>query len=83
MEDSEGLMGATKAAEYLGVSVTRLNEIRITRKAAGQDFGQKIADRWVYSRAELDAYKEERKHNKGGRPKSADLIPTPVIRVGV
>lgn len=79
----EKLYGASAAAEYLGISVARLNEIRTTRAAANQEFGVQIAGgRWVYRQSELDAYKAQRKERpKGGRPKSTDLIPSPVIRV--
>jgi hypothetical protein len=80
MAESEEL-GAKEAATYLGVTTTRLNEIRRTR----QNFGRLVAGRyWVYSKAELDAYKEQREERpKGGRPKSASLIPTPVIRAAI
>jgi hypothetical protein len=70
---------AADAARYLGVSRTRISEL----SQAGR-FGRKIAGRyWIYTKDELDAYNEARQHNKGGRPKSDDLIPMPVIRAAV
>ena len=75
------LYGASAAAEYLGISVARLNEIRTTRVAANQAFGEQIeGGRWVYRQSELDAYKAQREERpKGGRPKSETPIPSPVI----
>lgn len=79
MEDEQAKpkeLTAAEAARYLGVSRTRISEL----SQAGR-LGRQIAGRyWIYTEAELDVYKEERKHNKGGRPKSTDLIPSPVIR---
>jgi hypothetical protein len=68
---------AADAARYLGISRTRISEL----SQAGR-IGRQIAGRyWIYTEAELDAYNEERKHNKGGRGKNTAAIPSPVIAV--
>ncbi len=71
--------GASEAAAYLGVTTTRLNEIRRTR----ENFGHLVAGRyWVYTKSELDEFKAQRQARpKGGRPKSGSVIPSPVIAV--
>lgn len=75
----EELYGASDAADYLGVSVARLNEIRTIRQQAGQSFGRQIAKRWLYTKAELDSYKVQRDQSpKGGRPKSDGML-TPAL----
>jgi hypothetical protein len=70
-------MTSAQAAKYLGVSRTRISELSNARR-----IGRRVAGKyWVYTKAELDAYREQALTNKGGRPKSYALIPTPVIRV--
>jgi excisionase family DNA binding protein len=72
MSDLESLYTAGKAAKYLGVSRQRIYELaqagRMGKRIGGDD------GVWVFSKAELDAYKEERD------AKIDVLIPTPVIR---
>ncbi len=62
MEDK--LMSATQAAEYLGITRVRINQLagegRLKREEVGGYF--------VYRRSELDRWKALPK-NKGGRPK--------------
>ncbi len=58
-------MNGQEAAAYLGISKARL--YRLTR--AGR-IGQRIGGYWLYTKPELDAYKQERAQRpKGGRPK--------------
>lgn len=68
-------MTSAQAASYLGVSRTRISELsnagRIGRRVAGKY--------WVYTKAELDAYREQAPANKGGRGKSSAAIPSPVV----
>lgn len=84
MAEDQDLMRPTDAAEYLGITVSRLNQIRKARNDAGQKFGRQIAGVWFYPVAHLDAYRAERdQHPKGGRPpgsKIVAVIPSPVIR---
>jgi len=65
----EELISGAQAAEYLGVSRARI--YALTR--AGK-IGRQIGGYWLYSRAELDAWKAKRSP-KGGRPKD-ELKPT-------
>ncbi len=76
MADEELLTGA-EAARYLRVSRARINLL-----AQQGRLGRQIAGRfWVFTRAELDAYREQAANNKGGRGKSSAVIPSPVIAV--
>lgn len=82
-EEWPELMGASRAAEYLGVSTQRLSALRRAKQEAGEKFGEQIAERWVYKRAELDAYKATRSP-QGGRPpgsKIAAATTTPAVVV--
>lgn len=56
----EMLMGE-QAAEYLGVSYQRLHQL------TKEGVGRKLSGHWVFTRAELDRYRNEPK-SKGGRP---------------
>lgn len=81
--DKTALMGASKAAEYLGVTTQRLSAIRKAKHEANEKFGEQIADRWVYRREELDAYKATR-NPQGGRPLGSKIgaaTPSPVVAV--
>lgn len=73
--------GAKEAAEYLGVTTTRLNEIRRTRSG----FGRQVAGKyWVYTKAELDAYKAQREERpKGGRPLGSKIDAAPMTPIAV
>lgn len=83
--DEEGLMRPTDAAHYLGITLSRLNQIRKARQEAGQKFGKQIAGVWFYPVAHLDAYKAERDlHPRGGRPAGSKIVAalmTPVMAV--
>jgi hypothetical protein len=70
MTTPEQYMKASAAARYLGVARQRIYELAETRR-----LGTKIADYWVFTQAELDAYKREREQNKGGRPKRNPALP--------
>ena len=59
----EDLMTSGEAAEYLGVSVRRVNELAETGKIERR----RVGTFWLYSRASLDAWKDAPK-SKGGRP---------------
>lgn len=58
-------LNVVQAAEYLGVSKQRISELT----QAGR-IGRKIAGHPVYTREELDHYRNQPKA-KGGRPKKA------------
>ncbi len=58
----ELLMGG-EAARYAGLSRQRLYQL-----ASRGEVGRKVSGHWVFTRAELEAYKAAPKH-KGGRPK--------------
>lgn len=74
-------LGAGDAAAYLGVTTQRLSAIRRAKHEAGEKFGQQIAGRWwVYTQAELDAYKTTR-NPQGGRPPGSKIdaaVMTPI-----
>ncbi len=67
----EDLLMGDAAARYLGVSRQRLYQL------TKEGIGRKVSSHWVFTRAELDAYKAREK-NKGGRPKARSGMPTPV-----
>ena len=62
MQDQD-LLNAVEAAEYLGVHRQRIYQLADEGK-----LGRRIAGYWVFTRAELDAYRAAPK-SKGGRPK--------------
>jgi excisionase family DNA binding protein len=62
MSDEEILAG--EAAKILGVNRQRINELA----RAGRIGRQVVGRYWVFTRAELEAYKAAPK-SKGGRPK--------------
>lgn len=65
MPDLDEFIGAPEAADYLGVSRTRL--YALTR--AGK-IGRQVGGYWLYTRTELDAWKAQR-NPRGGRPKKS------------
>jgi HD-like signal output (HDOD) protein len=82
-EDVPPIMGAARAARYLGITTSRLSAIRRAKHEAHESFGEWLADRWVYKREELDAYKATR-NPQGGRPpgsktETAALAPIAVV----
>lgn len=59
------LLSAAQAAEYLGLTRQRIYEL-----ADAGRMGHRIGTLWIFSRAELDLYKQERAlRPRGGRPK--------------
>ncbi len=70
MSDHEELLSRPAAARYLGISSARLSQLT----AAGR-LGKQIAgEYWVFTQAELDAYKTDRAQRpRGGRPKQRSL----------
>jgi excisionase family DNA binding protein len=62
MTESE-YMNAADAAQYLGVHRSRIYVL-----ADSGRLGRKIAGHYVFTRDELDRYKQEEK-SKGGRPR--------------
>jgi hypothetical protein len=83
MTNYRDLLPPGEAAERLGVTRSRLNQIRAEMHAAGRDFGIPIGGHWFYTAAELDAYRAT--HNqKGGRPPGSKInaaVMTPVVVV--
>jgi hypothetical protein len=77
MTDYSHLISPKDAAERLGVTRQRLNQIRQEMHASGSLFGTEIAGNWYYTAEELDAYRAT--HNrKGGRPKSETAQMSPI-----
>ncbi len=60
----DDLLMGDDAARYAQLSRQRLYQL-----AANGEVGRKVSGHWVFTRAELDAYKAAPK-NKGGRPKA-------------
>lgn len=70
----EILMG-DQAADYLGVTYQRLHQL------TKEGIGRKVSGHWVFTRAELDAYRVQPK-SKGGRPpKTEGLLIQPNIMI--
>ena len=67
---ADDLLNATSAARYLAVSRQRIYEL-----AQAGRLGHRLAGYWVFSRAELDAYRQARHGTKGGRPKQVMPVP--------
>ncbi len=66
MTDEQDYLSAVQAAKYLGVNRQRVYEL-----ADAGRLGRRLAGYWVFTLAELDAYKQDRAERpKGGRPKS-------------
>ena len=66
MSEHEDLLSRPAAARYLGISSARLSQLT----AAGRLGTQIAGDYWVFTQAELDAYKADRERRpRGGRPK--------------
>lgn len=64
MIDNDELITAGEAARIAGVSRQRINEL-----ASSGRLGKQVAGRyWVFTRDEVEAYRDAPK-NKGGRPK--------------
>ena len=69
MEHEQEYLSAVQAAKYVGV-----NRQRIYFLATEGRLGRQIGGFWLFTRSELDAFKQERaKHPKGGRPKGHGL----------
>ncbi len=69
-------LSASQAAAYLGVHRSRLYQL------TKMGLGRQIGGYWLYTKAELEAYKAVPK-NKGGRPKSiAPVLNLPAVRTG-
>ncbi len=64
MAEADELFSAAQAAKYLGLHRTRLYQLR----KAG--LGRQVAGFWVFTKAELDAYKAS-PDRKVGRPKAS------------
>ena len=68
MADPAGeYLSAAQAAQYLGLHRSRVYQLL----KAG--LGRQVAGYWVFTKAELDAYRAAPK-SKGGRPKRASLV---------
>ena len=63
MSNLEELINAQSAAEYMGVSRARIYALTKARA-----IGRQVGGYWLYTKAELDAYKA-RRNPQGGRPK--------------
>ena len=58
------LLKASEAARYLGITRQRIYEL-----AQAGRLGQRMAGYWVFTQAELEAYRVGRSQAVGGRPK--------------
>ena len=67
MSESEDLMTAAKAAEYLGVTPARIHAIRASRSG----FGRQIGGVWFYTRQELDDYQATKQRPNPSRGKGS------------
>ncbi len=63
MADLDELINAHEAAAHMGITRTRIYAL-----ARAGKIGRKVGGFWLYTRAELDAYKALRRP-QGGRPK--------------
>ncbi len=61
----DDLLTATQAADYLGVSRQRINQI------TKEGYGQRVGSVWLFTREELDRWKAQPAKGPGGRPKRA------------
>lgn len=84
MSQQEELLTTTQAAAYLGVTRQTIANAAKKREIGRQYPAPGTRDGWIYmfTRTELDRWNARERH-AGGRPKSASLIPTPVIRAAV
>ena len=65
MEQEPEYLKAQQAASYLGVNRQRLYAL-----VSEGRLGKQIGGYWLFTRAELDAYEQERsQRRKGGRPR--------------
>ena len=71
--NTDELMGAVQAAEYLGITPARVYLLSKQGR-----LGRRIGGYWLYTKAELDAWKAGPK-SKGGRPKGAAGTVTPAL----
>lgn len=78
MNDEE-LLSASEAADYLGITRARIHAIRKSREEAGQKFGKELGKYWYFTRAELDAYNENKQRPNPSKDTTA--MPTPVMAV--
>ena len=64
MIDEQQLITVNEAAELAGVSDARIRQLAYSGR-----LGRKIAGAfWVFTREEIEAYKQQAPHNTGGRP---------------
>ncbi len=73
MSELDELINADAAAKHMGVSRARIYALT----KAGT-IGRQVGGYWLYTRAELDAYKAQR-NPQGGRPKEQA---GPIARAG-
>lgn len=74
------LLTSAQAAEYLGVTRQAIN---LLTKRPSPGLGRRYGSVWMFTKAELDAWRDKPRPH-GGRPpgsKIAALIPTPVVRM--
>ncbi len=65
MDESEYLNGV-QAAEYLGISKQRVYEIRDSHRV-----GRIVGGYWLFTKSELDHYRNTKHERKAGRPKGS------------
>ena len=66
---SEDLLTTTQAAEYLGI--TRQHAHSLTK----QGYGKRYGSVWMFTRAELDAWRAQPPKGPGGRPPKLKTSP--------
>lgn len=73
MDEDRGLMSATEAAAYLGV--TRQSMLGLAKR---NGLGKRIGNAWVFTREELDTWVAKPRPQGGRPPKSFVRVPSPV-----
>ncbi len=58
----DDLLTATQAADYLGVSRQRINQI------TKEGYGHRVGSVWLFTREELDRWRAQPPKGPGGRP---------------
>lgn len=74
MLDPNDLLDVQGAVQYSGLTKQRLYQL-------GAKVGYKIGNTWLFSKAKLDAYKEEPK-SKGGRPVGSKIDAATMTPIG-
>jgi hypothetical protein len=72
----DDLLMGVEAAAYVGVSYKRLHQL------TKEGYGRKVSGHWMFTKAELDAYRTSEK-DKGGRPAGSPNKPKETHMTGL